>query len=442
MNRGKSNARCMDMQARARKRIPGMTQLLSKRPDQFTLGVWPGYYAKAQGAQVTDLDGNEYLDMSIGGIGATALGYADPDVDEAVLRAVRDGSASSLNCPEEVELAELLCEIHPWASMVRYARTGGEAMAVAVRLARAATGRDLVAVCGYHGWHDWYMAANLGANDALDGHLLPGLDPAGVPRALAGSVATFHFNRLDELAAIVAARGTELAAVVMEPVRNDEPAPGFLEGVCDLARESGAVLVFDEISAGFRIRPGGSHLAYGVEPDMAAFSKAMGNGYAIAAVIGRPRVMEAASRTFVSSTNWTERVGFAAGLATLAKHRRLPVAERLVALGTRVQQGWAELAARHGLDIEVGGMKPLSHFTFEGGRHPELKAYFVQEMLDRGILASNIFYAMYAHTDQDVDRYLAAVDECFGLAARALAAGDLAGRLRGAPAATGFKRLN
>ncbi len=170
----------MAMQARAKRLIPGMTQLLSKRPDMFSLGVWPGYFSKASGAYLWDLDGNQYLDMSIAGIGANVLGYADPDVDEAVKRAITDGISSSLNCPEEVELAELLCELHPWAEMVRYTRSGGEAMAVAVRIARAHTGKDKVAFCGYHGWHDWYLAANLGEKNALGDHLLPGLSPAGV----------------------------------------------------------------------------------------------------------------------------------------------------------------------------------------------------------------------------------------------------------------------
>src|ERR1035438_10074076 len=175
------------MQERARRRIPGMTQLLSKRPDMFSLGVWPGYYSRAQGVEVWDLDGNRYIDMSIGGIGANVLGYADPDVDAAVIEAIRRGVSSSLNCPEEIELADLLCELHPWAEMARYTRSGGESMAVAVRIARAHTGRDKLAFCGYHGWHDWYLAANLGSDHALEGHLLPGLAPNGVPKSLAGT---------------------------------------------------------------------------------------------------------------------------------------------------------------------------------------------------------------------------------------------------------------
>jgi len=223
------------LQERAKVRIPGLSQLLSKRPDRFSYGVWPGYMSRAEGARVWDLDGNEYVDMSIGGIGATVLGYQDPEVDEAVRGAIGRGVASSLNCPEEVELADLLCELHPWADMVRFARCGGEAVAMAVRIARAVTGRDTVAFCGYHGWHDWYLAANVGTDNALGEHLIPGLEPTGVPRGLAGTALPFSYNDAAGLEAIVAAHGKNLAAVVMEPIRSDPPAPGFLARVRELA---------------------------------------------------------------------------------------------------------------------------------------------------------------------------------------------------------------
>ena len=307
------------MQRRARARIPGMSQLLSKRPDQFSEGTWPGYFDRASGAEVWDLDGNHYIDMSIGGIGANVLGYADPDVDTAVRQALSEGTSCSLNCPEEVVLAERLCQMHPWADKVRFARTGGEAMAIAVRIARAATGRDKVAFCGYHGWHDWYLAANVGPQDALGEHLLSGLEPRGVPAALAGSALPFRYNDIPSVEEIVNREGTTLAAIVMEPIRNEEPAPGFLERIRELADASGAALIFDEITAAFRLNCGGSHLILGVEPDVAVFSKALGNGYPMAALIGRQTVMEESQSTFISSTNWTERIGPVAALATIEK---------------------------------------------------------------------------------------------------------------------------
>lgn len=436
-----NKSRSLSMQDRARKRIPGMAQLLSKRPDMFSLGVWPGYFSRAKGARVWDLDDREYLDMSIAGIGACVLGYGDRDVDGAVDRAVRNGVASSLNCAEEVELAELLCQLHPWADMVRFARTGGEAMSMSVRIARAATGRDVVAFCGYHGWSDWYLAANLGTEDALGNHLLPGLDPCGVPSGLAGTAIPFRYNHLGELERIVEEHGGSLAAVVLEPVRNVQPEHGFLEGVRSIATKAGAVMIFDEISAGFRMNAGGSHLLYNVEPDMAVFSKALGNGYAISAVIGRESVMEAAQLSFISSTCWTERVGPVATIATIEKFMKVDAGTRLIELGRAVQGGWVDAARKHGLDIKVSGIEPLSHFSFSGEEALSMKALFIQEMLDRSILASNLYYAMWAHSDEDVARYLEAVDESFGLIVEALQANELALRLRGKPAQAGFSRL-
>ena len=429
------------MQERARARIPGMTQLLSKRPDMFAPGVWPGYYSRARGAEVWDLDGNRYVDMSIGGIGANVLGYADPDVDAAAREAIRAGSSCSLNCPEEVLLADLLCELHPWAGKVRYARSGGESMAMAVRIARAHTGRDIVAFCGYHGWQDWYLAANLGTENALGEHLLSGLDPCGVPRGLAGTALPFRYNHLEELKAIVAAHRRDLAAIVMEPIRSAPPEAGFLEGVRALADETGAVLIVDEISSGFRMNTGGAHLVVGLRPDVAVFSKALGNGYPIAAVIGKGRVMDAAQSTFISSTNWTERIGPAAALATIRKHRRRNAGKHLMAIGKRVQEGWTRLAGKHGLKMHVSGIYPLGHFAFEYDEAQAMKAYFVQLMLARGFLASNLFYAMLAHTPAHVKAYLAAVDEAFGLVAEAVGKGDLRKRMKGPPATVGFRRL-
>ena len=427
------------MQRRAQHVIPGMTQLLSKRPDQFAPGVWPGYFSKAQGALVWDLDGNRYVDMSIGGIGANVLGYADPDVDAAVRRVVEGGVSCSLNCPEEVELAELLCRLHPWAGMVRFSRGGGEAMAMAVRIARTHTRRDRVAFCGYHGWHDWYLAANVGSEDALGGHLLPGLAPNGVPRSLAGTALPFHYNRPDELEAIVDRTDGDLAAIVMEPIRNEWPEPAFLETIRRTAERTGAVLVVDEISAGFRMNSAGAHLELGIAPDLAVFAKAMGNGYAVSAVVGRRGVMDGVQDTFISSTNWTERIGPAAAIATIEKHRALDVGAHLMETGKQVQSGWQAAAKRHGLSIQVGGIPPLSHFEFDLPDALAWKAEFVGRMLDEGFLASTAFYAMYAHTPEHVESYLAAVDRTFATIASALQGGENA--TRGRPAVAGFKRL-
>jgi glutamate-1-semialdehyde 2,1-aminomutase len=429
------------MQERARKRIPGMTQLLSKRPDMFAPGVWPGYYSRAKGVEVWDLDGNRYIDMSISGIGANILGYADPDVDEAVRDAIASGSSCSLNAAEEVELADLLCELHPWAEMVRFSRTGGESMSIAVRIARAHTGRDKIAFCGYHGWHDWYLAANLNTENALGEHLLPGLSPNGVPKGLAGTAFPFRYNQIEELEAIVKKHGEELAAIVMEPIRSDSPKPGFFDEVRNLADKVGAVLIIDEVSAGFRLTTGGAHLKLGIDPDIAVFSKALGNGYPIGAIIGKGDVMDSAQSTFISSTNWTERVGSAAALACIRKYRDENVAPHLSTVGAMVKKGWVDAASRHQLELHVGGLDPLGHFGFQYENALSMKAFFVQEMMKEGFLASNLFYAMFAHQEEHVVKYLEAVEKVFGLLEEAQQTGCIEEKLNGTPASGGFKRL-
>ena len=431
----------LEIQEHAKRRIPGMTQLLSKRPDMFSQGVWPGYYSKAKGVEVWDLDGNRYIDMSIAGIGANILGYADPDVDAAVVEAIKNGNSSSLNCPEEVELAELLCEIHPWAEMVRFARTGGEAMAIAVRITRAHTGKDKVAFCGYHGWHDWYLAANLGTENALGEHLLSGLNPNGVPKGLTGTAIPFRYNHLEQLQAIVEKNRKDIAAIIMEPIRNVRPQPGFLEGVRALADDIGAVFIIDEISAAFRMNSGGAHLLLGIKPDIAVFSKALGNGYPIAAIVGKGQIMQAAQSTFISSTLWTERIGPTAALATIKKHKAVDAGKHLVHLGEQIQSGWKEMADKYGLSIEIGGMKPMSHFAFAHEKAQSMKAYFIQLMLERGFLASNLFYAMYAHTEDHVRSYLEGVDKSFDEIARSIEQNDIDKKLIGKPSSIGFKRL-
>jgi len=434
----------LSMQDRAKKVIAGGNHLLSKRVDQFSEGVWPGYFSKAKGAKVWDLDGNEYIDMSIGGIGATILGYADDEVDAAVKNVVAQGIASSLNAPEEVQLAELLCEINPWAQLVRLARTGGEANAIAIRIARAYTNKDVVAFCGYHGWHDWYLSSNISHESNLEGHLLKGLSPNGVPNALRDTAFPFRYNNIEDLDKILEQYKDRVGVIIMEPLRNHWPTEDFLQKVKERAELHGCVLIFDEISSGFRMNSSGAHQLLGVDPDIAVYSKALGNGYPIAAVVGRQAVMEAIDKTFVSSTCWTERTGPAAALATIRKHMREDVSAHLNNIGKKVQDGWKEIAASCGIEVDVGGIAPLSHFTFciEGQHHLELKAYYVQEMLQEGYLASNIFYAMFAHSLDDVDGYLKETDRVWHQMTDIIASGkSIASCLKGKPSVSGFSRL-
>lgn len=431
----------LEMQKRAATRIPGMTQLLSKRPDQFSLGAWPGYFSKAKGATVWDLNDNSYLDMSLSGIGSTILGYANSEVDKSVMDTIRSGVASSLNCPEEVMLAEKLCDIHAWADMVRLTRSGGEAMTVAVRIARTATRRSRIAFCGYHGWHDWYLAANL-RGDNLNGHLLHGLAAGGVPKELAGTALPFAYNKPQELDAIIDRTNGDLAAIVMEPIRSTPPEPGFLEHVSARAKKCGSVLIFDEISAGFRLGLGGSHkFISSVTPDIAVFAKALGNGYPIAAVIGTQSIMSAAQNSFISSTNWTERIGPTAALATLDILERDAPFNELSRLGQAVKQVWHQAAMASGLKITIGGMDQMAHFEFTK-EHCTCKALFVEALLEQRILASTQFYAMTAHTNQDIKLYADAVIPAFKHISEIMQSENPAAHLIGAPAASGFTRLS
>lgn len=431
-----------DLYKKAKTLIPGGTMLLSKRPEMFLPEHWPSYFDKAKGCHVWDLDGNKLLDMSIMGIGTNVLGYGNEQVDEAVRQVVNKGNMSTLNCPEEVELAERLVTLHPWADMVRFARSGGEANAMAIRIARAAAGRDKVAICGYHGWHDWYLSANLGEKDGLQGHLLPGLDPAGVPAHLRNTVLPFNYNNLDELKALIA-NHPDLGVIKMEVSRNMGPAPGFLESVRELATANGIVLIFDECTSGFRQSFGGLHKIYGVEPDMCMFGKTMGNGYAITAVVGKRAVMEAAQKTFISSTFWTERIGPTASLATLKVMEETESWQKITEMGEHITDRWHKLAKQYELPLSTAGLPSLTSFSLNTPDWLKYKTLITQEMLKKGVLASNSVYVCIEHSEALVNEYFEKLEPLFeqikGLINGEGAIDEL---LEGPVCHGGFKRLN
>ena len=428
----------------AKKLIPGGTQLLSKRPEMHLPGGWPCYFQRAKGCQVWDLDGRSFLDMMTNGIGACLLGFADDGVDAAVKACIDRGSMCTLNDPVELELARKLIELHPWASCVRYARTGGEVMAVAVRIARAATKRDIVLFCGYHGWHDWYLSANLAEDEALNDHLLTGLDPLGVPQSLRSTALPFHYGQIDQLRQLLERHGRQTAAIVMEPMRYDLPQEGFLEQVRALADQHKVVLVFDEISAGWRHHYGGLHLRLGVEPDMAVFAKSISNGYPMAALIGRPFPMDAAQESFISSTYWTESVGPVAALAALERMQALQLPDRLTRAGELVREGWGQLIERYHIPATISGLPAFMHLQFDLGSEEKsrgLVTLLTQLMLDRGFLANSSFYATAAHEAGVIEQYLAALEETFRELKTALDRDNVTERLRGPVAHSGFQRL-
>lgn len=427
----------------AKKIIPGGSQLFGKRVEVALPDQWPAYYKKAKGVEIWDLDGNKYIDMSHMGIGCCVLGYADPNVNKAVKKAVDLGAMGTLNCPEEVELAKVLLELHPWAQMVRYGRTGGESTSVAVRLARAYTGKDKIAFCGYHSWHDWYLSTNLADEKNLDGIHLSGLEPAGVPKALAGTALPFHYNAIEELRKIVA-ENKDIGAVVVEPSRHQPPKPGFLEEVRKIATKIGAVLIFDEIQVGWTANLGGFHLVYGIEPDIAVYSKAIANGYPMTAIIGRREVMQKAQDTFVSSTFWTEKIGPVAALATIKKLKAKNVPAHLKKIGRSVQAGWKKLSEKNGLDIKIGAgteVKPEFSFNY-GDQNLAIRCLYTQEMLKRGYLDMCYFFASYAHKESHIKKYMKTVDEVFGFLAKTIREGKVMERLEGPVAQNRFTRIS
>lgn len=385
--------------------------LLSKNKNLFSPGSWPCYYSKAKNASVWDLEGTEYLDFTTNGVGACSLGHAYDPVDEAVYQTIKNGVMSSLNAPVEVELAEMLLNLNPWASMVRFARTGGEANAIAIRIARAFTGRDKVIICGYHGWHDWYLAANLASTQNLDNHLLEGLNPAGVPKGLAGTVIPMNFNDFGELDFIE--KSSDIAAIKIEVARSRKSDPKYLKALREICTRKGIVLIFDECTSGFRESYGGIFNLFGVYPDVTMYGKALGNGYAITAVVGVREVMQSATESFISSTFWTEAIGPTAACATLREMKRHESWKKLPKIGSSVKSVWLEASAEFKLPIKVEGIDALPTFTFLVADSLAYKTLFTEKMLELGFLASTAFYPSIAHTQDLVDLYKQGVFKVF-----------------------------
>jgi glutamate-1-semialdehyde 2,1-aminomutase len=429
--------------ARALALIPGGTQLISRRPSRFAAGVSPAYAARAKGARFWDIDGNEYIDW-VSGIGAIILGYADPVVDEAVCRQIGQGNCFSINHELEIELAEELVRRIPCAEMVRYAKCGGEACAIAVRIARGATGRDKVLFCGYHGWHDWYLAANHDAGASLDAHLFPGIEPIGVPRALADTAIPFPYGDLDALGQRLDDHRGQIAAVIMEPLRSEWPAADYLPGVARLCRERDVPLIFDEVSTGFRHSAAGLQGPLGVTPDLAVFAKSISNGYPMAAVVGRRDVMEAAATMFISSTYWSDVIGLRAALTTLQEVERRDTPGYLARLGATLQERLNAVAQETGCAVHCGGLgkHPHLHFqTDDAALRPKLATLYIQEMAKRGCHGYAAFYLNGAQGDAEIEQTVAAARQTFTIIERAMRDGTVDQLLECEPQRDYFKRI-
>ncbi len=440
-NEGARMTKTQKLWRRAKSLIPGGNMILSKRPELFHPDLWPAYFNKAKGCEIWDLDGKKYTDVSLMGVGSNILGYANSEVDNAVKSAISKSNISTLNCPEEVELCERLVAMHPWSDMARLARTGGEASAIAVRIARAASGKSKIAFCGYHGWHDWYLSANLKSTDGLKPHLMPGLDPAGVPKSLKNTAIPFNYNNFHELEKIV--REHDIGTIKMEVSRNQKPENNFLKKVRDLCNKKKIILIFDECSSGFRQSFGGLHKIYGVDPDMAWFGKALGNGYGITAIIGKREIMDYAQSSFISSTFWSERSGPVAANKTLDIMEKTKSWETITEIGSEVQKKWKFLAKKNNINIQLNGIPALSTFSIVSNDWLKYKTFITQEMLKKGYLATNAIFVSVKHNTKILKNYFEILDQLFyQISEFETGKKSVDEKLKGVICHSGFKRLN
>jgi glutamate-1-semialdehyde-2,1-aminomutase len=411
---------------RAKQVIPGCAQTFSKSPMVFVQNVAPNFLAKAEGACVWDVDGNRYIDY-INGLGPIVLGHCHPAVDDAVRAQMSKGMSYSLPHPVEVQVAEKLCEVIPCAQMVRFGKNGSDATSGAVRVARAFTGRDKIACCGYHGWQDWYIGSTAR-------HL-------GVPAAVRSLTLTFPYNNLNALAKLFGDNPSQIACVIMEPVSFETPLPGYLEGVKALCRQNGALLVFDEVVTGFRLALGGAQEYYRVSPDLACFGKGMANGYPLSAIVGQADIMRLFNEVFFSFTHGGEALSLAACLATLQEIEQKDVIAHFWRIGTRLKDATNHLTNKLGIAAQIAciGLPPWTglHFSDAVGKGSMLlRSLFQQEALKRGLLTHGNHMLSFSHDDTIIDQTLVHYEAIFGVLAQAIKNGDVARRLEGPPMET------
>jgi len=397
---------------KAKKIIPGGNQLLSKRAEMFAPNIWPTYFKKAKGCEIWDLNGKKYYDFAGMGVTACVLGYADSYVNKKVKLAIDKGSLTTLNSRDEIKLAERLIKIHKWADMAKFCKSGGEACLVAIRLARSISKKQNIAFCGYHGWHDWYLSANLSNNKSLDAQLLPGLKTMGVNKSYINTMYPFFYNDINSLHNILKKKN-DIGIIIMEPMRFAKPKNNFLRKVKNLAKKRGLILIFDEITTGFHDNFGGLHLKFGINPDLAIFGKALGNGFPISAIIGEKKIMNKANETFISSTMWTEQIGFVAANATLDKLTKYKINKKNIEIGKKIKNIWKNAAKNNKLEIIVGGIDTLPSFKFNYSNQETISTFMTREMLKYGFLASNLPAVSAVYSDKILKIYKNAIEKVF-----------------------------
>lgn len=397
---------------KAKKFIPGQNSMISKHPNLYSPNLWPTYFKKAKGCAIWSLDNKKFLDLSIMSAGTNILGYANDAINKSVISSLKNGNISTLNSFEEVVLAEKLISINPWAEKVLFSRTGGEANAIAVRLARAYTGKDKIAICGYHGWHDWYLAASKSNEKKIKKEQLPFYTSMGVPKSLLNSIIPFEYNNLNSLKNIIL-NNKDIGVIKMEVERNEKPKANYLNEVKKIASKNNIVLIFDECTTGFRETFGGIYKKYKVTPDIAIFGKALGNGYPITAVVGKKDIMNMKEKTFISSTFWTERAGPVAALKTLEIMEKIQSWKKITENGKKIMKFWKKIARKNRIILKVQGIPSLCNFQFKSQNHQIYKNFITQEMLKKGFLANNIVYSSISHSDKILKKYFEFFEEVF-----------------------------
>ncbi len=424
---------------KAKKIIPGGNQLLSKRSELFLPGLWPTYYKKAKGCKVWDLNDKVYYDFAGMGVTSCVLGYSNDSLNKALIDGLKKGSMCTLNATEEVDLANELLTIHKWSGMAKFCKSGGEACMVAIRIARAYTNKNNIAFCGYHGWHDWYLATNMNNSKNLDKQLLPGLKTRGVSKSFKNSIKPFLYNDIESLKKIFKKKNNDIGIIIMEPMRGVKPSQNFLRQVKSIAKKNKAILIFDEITSGFKDNYGGLHLKLKVNPDIAIFGKSIGNGYPISAIIGKRKIMQVAQETFISSTMWTDRLGFIAAKETLSMLKKLKINKRISNYGNRIKKGWMSIAKKNHIQISISGQDSIPYLKFDYPNSLEILTYFTQEMLKKGFLAGGQVATSYSYNNRIINKYLLEVDKVFAKIQDCLKRGKFP--LKGQIKHSTFKRL-
>ena len=426
----------------AKEIIAGGNMLFSKRPDTILPGKWPAYFKSAKGCKITDVDGNTYTDLSLMGVGTNILGYANKSVDKSVINRLKNGNMSTLNCVEEVKLSKKLLEMNKWASKVKFARSGGEANAIAVRIARAFNdNRDSIAFCGYHGWHDWYLAANIKDKNNLNNHLISGLKIGGVQKNLKNTVYPFKYNDFKSLEKLINSN-KKIGIIKMEVVRNELPKNNFLKKVRNLATKNKIILIFDECTSGFRESFGGIYKKFKVEPDILILGKALGNGYAITAVLGKNKIMKSVNKTFISSTFWTESIGPTAALKTLEIMEKTQSWKYITSLGKYIKKNWVMIAKKNKIKIKIRGIDALCSFYFDSKNHNAFKTFITQEMLKKKIFATNSIYVSVSHNKKILKKYFLILNKIFKIIYKCQNGDDIFRYLETKPPTNQIGRLN